>query len=67
MYLASGETESKQSGVYVPAELPRVCRAQIIGAAVCGDFFGSPVYGCSTIGLAYSRKLVTTQNQKFFN
>ena len=35
-------------------------RCQMFGAAVCGEFFGSPVYGCSTIGLAHSRNLVVS-------
>jgi hypothetical protein len=33
-----------------------------LGLPFCGS--GSPVYGCSTIGLAHSRNLLVLKNQK---
>jgi hypothetical protein len=32
--------------------------AIVLGLPFCGCFSGSPVYGCSTIGLAHSRNLL---------
>ena len=41
--------------------------ASSLGAAVCGDFFGSPVYGCSTIGLAHSRNLLVSACARYLS
>jgi hypothetical protein len=61
--LGPGEIESKQSGVYVPGLsqlvwLIGLMAGNKLGLPFCGS--GSPVHGCSTIGLAHSRNLLVS-------
>jgi len=62
--LGPGEIESKQSGVYVPRGLSQLVwqiglmAGNKLGLPFCGS--GSPVHGCSTIGLAHSRNLLVS-------